>query len=110
MASNPASSYHLVPTAEQLKQLRTWGERATRLGRRAEYLAALRTIHHKLTTEPTTWGDPWYHLIQLGLQVYQRICSPLHVSYAVDEERRIVYVRRFTPLSGSDLEQEGEEN
>lgn len=104
MASNSSSSYHLVTTPEQLQQLRTWGERATRLGRKAEYLAALRTIHHKLTTEPLTWGDPWYRLTQLDLQVYQGACSPLHVSYAIDEERQIVYLKTLTPLPQSGLE------
>lgn len=105
MASNPAGSYHFAPTEEQLKQLRTWAERANTLGKKAEFLAALKTIHQKLTTEPLTWGDPLYRLPQLGLQVYQRVCSPLHVAYAVDEERRIVFIKKFTLLAGSGLEE-----
>lgn len=106
MASNPADSYIFALTEEQLKQLRTWAGRANALGKKAEFLAALKTIYQKLTTEPLTWGDPSYPLTQLGLQVYQRVCSPLHVAYAVDDDRRIVYIKKFTLLSGSGLEED----
>ena len=105
MASNPADTYHFAPTEEQVKQLRTWAERANALGKKAEFLVALKTIYQKLTTEPLTWGDPSYSLPQLGLQVYQRVCSPLHVAYAVDEARRIVYIKKLTLLSSSGLEE-----
>ncbi len=106
MASSSADSYQFAPTEEQLKQLRSWAERATARGRKAEFLTTLKTIYQKLTTEPLIWGDPSYGLNQLGLQVYHRVCSPLHVAYAVDEARRIVYIKKFTLLSGSGLEDE----
>jgi hypothetical protein len=106
MESNPAEPYHFAPTAEQLKKLRSWAERANALGRKAEFLAALKIIYQKLTTEPLTWGDPLHRLNQLGLQVYHRVCSPFHVAYAVDEERRIVYIKKFTLLSGSGLQED----
>lgn len=106
MANNPASNYQFVLSEAQRRQLRIWAERADTAGKTAEYLAALQTIHRQLTTEPLTWGDPWFRASQLGLQVYQRACTPLHVSYAVDVERRIVYAVKFTPFSGSGLEED----
>jgi hypothetical protein len=62
MANNSADPYQIAPTVEQLKQLKTWAQRATALGKAAEYLAALKAIHHHLTTDPLTWGDPWCRL------------------------------------------------
>jgi hypothetical protein len=76
MASNPADAYHLALTEEQLKQLRTWAERANVLDRKAEFLNALKTIYQQLTMEPVTWGDPSYRLTQLGLQLYHRVSRP----------------------------------
>lgn len=105
MANNSAASYQLVFTAEHRRQLTAWAERAATVGKTAEYLAALKTINAQLTTEPLVWGDPWYRLSQMGLQVYHRACTPLHVSYAVDTVRRIVYFKRLTLFSGSGLEE-----
>ena len=107
MPNNFAGSYKFVCSGEQREQLKTWAVRAATRGIAAEYAAALKTVYHQLTTDPLTWGDPWYRLDYLGLQVYQRACTPLHVSYAVDATRRIVYIRKFTLLSGSGLEQDG---
>jgi hypothetical protein len=106
MPNDPADSYKLVCAEEQRKQLKTWAERAAARGIGAEYLATLKTIQQHLTTDPLNWGDPWYPLNNLGLQIYQRACAPLHVSYAVDAAKRIVYVMRFTLFSGSILEQD----
>lgn len=103
MANNSAAAYTLVFTAEQREQLKTWAERAATQGTVAEYLAVLKTIHRQLTTEPLVWGDPWYRLSQLGLQVYQRACTPLHITYAVDTVRQIVYVTKLIALSESGL-------
>jgi hypothetical protein len=106
MANNSAASYKLVLSAEQHQQLKTWAERAAVVGKTVEYLAALKTILHQLAMEPLVWGDPWYRLSQLGLQIYHRACAPLHVSYGVDPARRIVYIKRFTSFSGSGLEKD----
>jgi hypothetical protein len=105
MAINSSAAYKLVLSAKQRQQLRTWAERAAAGGKTAEYLAMLKTINHHLTTEPLVWGDPWFRLSQLNLQVYERACTPLHISYAIDIEQRIVYVVKFTPFSASGLEE-----
>ncbi|HEY7157875.1 MAG TPA: hypothetical protein VH575_28210 [Gemmataceae bacterium] len=104
MKNNSDASYQFVLTAMQRQQLKTWAERAAALGRTAEYLAALKIIHRHLTTDPLAWGEPWYRLSKLGLQVYHRGYPPLHVSYAVDTAHRIVYAKQFRLFSGSGLE------
>ena len=107
MPNNGDATYKFVCTGEQREQLKVWAVRAAERGISTEYLEALKAIYHQLTTNPLTWGDPWYSLNHLGLQIYQRACTPLHVSYAVDAARRIVFVRRFTLVSGSVLEEDG---
>lgn len=104
MPNNTDGPYKYVLTAEQKNQLKMWGKRAVALGISANYFEALKAIHHQLSTDPQGWGDPWYRLHGLGLQVFQRTCSPLHLSYAVDEERRIVYVKTLSALPRSSLE------
>ncbi|HEY7309753.1 MAG TPA: hypothetical protein VH643_10380 [Gemmataceae bacterium] len=106
MPNDPPASYKFVCPEEQRKQLKAWAERAAALGIVPEYLAALKSIQHHLTTDPLAWGDPCYQLNNLGLQVYQKACTPLHLWYAVDTARQVVYVARLTPFSGSGLEQE----
>lgn len=104
MEINPDTSYQLATSAEQNKQMRIWAERAATRGITAKYVAALKTISQQLTTAPTTWGDPCNQLFHLGLQVYHRVCAPLYIAYAIDEQRRIVYIKELKPLPRSGLE------
>jgi hypothetical protein len=81
-----------------------WAKRAARIGKTASYLAALKMIYRQLTTAPTTWADPCNRLAHLDLLVYHRVYAPLYVSYAVDEARRIVFVKTLEPLPRCGLE------
>jgi hypothetical protein len=106
MTSDSGAAYKLVFTEELRMQLRTWSERAVTRGILAQYAATLNTIQHQLTTDPLTWGDPSFDLNYLDLQVYQRACTPLHITYAVDVARRIVYATKLAAFPGGGLEQE----
>jgi hypothetical protein len=79
-------------------------QQAEALGLRDDFLATLTAINRNLTERPTTWGDPQYPLRQLGLTVYHGIHRLLHVYYAVDEARRIVYVQSFEIVPRSPLD------
>jgi hypothetical protein len=74
------------------------------LGIQREYLAALRAIERHLATDPVGWGDPDFVLRQAGLRMCHGTEPPLLVYYAVDELRRIVYVKEFRPLPESGLQ------
>ena len=63
-------------------------------------LDALKFINHKLTTDPVSWGDPLYPLRNVGLRMYRGLRRPLQVHYAVDEVRRLVYVKAVALLFG----------
>ncbi|HTU91441.1 MAG TPA: hypothetical protein VMF69_15270 [Gemmataceae bacterium] len=104
MTTNGDALYQFVTNAENRKLMRTWALRAAAKGISATYAAALKMIYRQLTTAPSTWGDPCNRLAHLGLTVYHRVYAPLYVSYAVDEERRIVYLKTLSALPRSGLE------
>jgi hypothetical protein len=97
--------YKLVCPAIRLEQLRRWGKLAEAKGSHDEYLALLKYITQRLTTDPTVWGDPIRPLRGLGLEVYRGLRSWLQVLYAVDEVRRIVYVNQFIAHPDSGMAQ-----
>jgi hypothetical protein len=72
-------------------------------GRAEELLTALKVMKEKLTKEALTWGDPLYPLRAMKLLAHQGVQGPLQVLYAVDEQRRIVYVTEVPPLFGFPL-------
>jgi hypothetical protein len=55
-------------------------------------------IQQRLETEPVVFGEPLYNLYAMGLQVRVGLFPPLSVRFAVDEERRIVYVSALVLL------------
>jgi hypothetical protein len=101
--------YKVVFSGQQREQLRRWGHAAVRLGLGEQYLAALKEIDEQLRKDPVSWGNPLRQLREGGLLLCHRACSPLHVSFAVDEERQIVYVKEIRTLSRR-LSEEGDQN
>jgi hypothetical protein len=74
-------------------QLRDLANRAAGRGIRLLLAEELLEVQHRLENRPQEWGDPVRPLPFLGLQMLQGLYSGLMVVYAVDEARRIVYVR-----------------
>ncbi len=56
---------------------------------------ALKTINFRLAFEPAEWGEPRYHLQDLGLEVRFGTFKMLNVWYGVSETRRVVFVKLF---------------
>jgi hypothetical protein len=106
MAEDPGTVYRVCFAKKDIEQLSAWAEKAERLGIKKEYTDALKTIQEKLATEPLTWGDPQYQLRYLGLLLHHRVHWFLHIAYAVDEARRLVYVKECRPMPGHALEEE----
>src|SRR5438128_1951557 len=86
------------------RDLRLLALRAIRNGLLGPFTAALREIRIQLESDPITWGDPLYLLPVFGWLLYQRAINPLHVSFGVDDDRKIVYVRWISPFPGGGLE------
>jgi hypothetical protein len=99
-----APRYRVDQAQVVLAQIRTLAFRATRKGLLQPFVRALREVTDHLETDPTVWGDPLFQYSSMGLPLFQRAVSPLIVLYAVDEPRKIVYVKSIRPFPGGGLE------
>jgi len=104
MPKRPNPPYKITFLGNHGSWLRACGERAAERGVLNDYTAAVKSIERRLATDPLEWGDPQNRLRHLQLLLYHGIQSPLHVYYAVDEARRIVYVQEIKPLPGRGLD------
>jgi hypothetical protein len=104
-APNGSGELFRVVYSENVRTaLRNLLERANARGRLDEFEAAVRTIDSHLQQRPTVFGEPRNDLQQAGLQVRAGSVKPLAVTFAVDEERHLVYVvLPFQPLPGTDI-------
>jgi hypothetical protein len=105
MPDLPPGPYKVACAGRALQQLRACLDWAIASGRREPYVAAATAIQQKLATEPLSWGDPLFRLHQLGLVRCQGVAPPFLVNYAVDEQRRIVYVQDIQLLPNDPLNQ-----
>jgi hypothetical protein len=98
----PASGWRLDYIDRQglFARLRRWADEATTLGRRNEFIASLKVINEKVTTEPLEWGDPQYRARSAGFVMCHGLYLLLHVYYAVHEETRTVWIKEILPLPG----------
>jgi hypothetical protein len=87
--------YRIACAQVWLNRLREWAAAIPDQEHLDQFVSALRTINQGMEVEPATFGDPRFPLRKLGMLVYSRLVTPLQVLYAVDESRRIVYVREF---------------
>src|SRR5262249_29206731 len=93
---------------ELLRQrVREYTQRAHDSGFGQRFLAEMQEIVERMATDPLNWGDPIYTLHSLGLQMFHRIHSGIHVEYGVNEPARVVFVRRVEPTTGHPLAEEG---
>jgi len=104
MPKRPDRPYKIIFLGDQGSVLRALGERAAERGVFDAYAVAVKSIQHRLTTDPLVWGDPQNHLPHLQLLLCHGTRVPLHVYFAVDEQRRIVYVRDIKPFPSCGLD------
>jgi hypothetical protein len=95
MSNAPGDRFRIDQSQQVLDDLKGIVALARMLGRVADVTNDLRRITEYLETHPLAWGDPTHQFRQLGLVVCRGLGQRLVVEYAVDEQRRIVYLRRF---------------
>ena len=78
--------------------------RAKSAGLGAAFTSALKVIHERLTSDPIAWGDQSNLLVHAGLTKCHRIYSILHVRFAVDKKKRIVYLVNVAPAPAGPLD------
>lgn len=90
-----AGRYRVVNSAAVAEQFRALAEEARGSGRLAAFLAAARWIMEELARTPTEFGESWMTRPGSDLIFRRGFARPLHVQYAVREEERVVFIRRF---------------
>jgi hypothetical protein len=80
---------------EEAKQLMN---QAVQEGIGDQVMEAFQRIDDALRADPWLFGEPLYRLRALKLQVRSGMILPVKVSYAVHEERPLVFVRGFHVL------------
>ena len=72
--------------------LQRLAEKAKQLQLGPQFVLAVKTIDRRLRSDPLMFGEPLYNLKSANLQV--RICNEkfLFVRFAVDKQRRLIYV------------------
>jgi hypothetical protein len=84
--------YKVEIAKKRLETVKELHRHAAKSGRGKEFLAALRQIYSQLCSNPREFCEPLYRLPALNLMVYQASVNPLVVSYAVHEEKHLVFV------------------
>jgi hypothetical protein len=97
------SPYHVSCPRAILDRLRELMQRAVELGIGPQVLDDIRTIQRELETDPLGWGDPQYHLENMGLLTCHRLSTVFYVRYGVDEENGAVYIGEISPRSNHPL-------
>jgi len=67
-------------------------------GKGQGFVASLRRLDERLKNDPLNFGEPLYRLPALKLIVRQAVLAPIVVTYAVQEEKRLVFIRGFSLL------------
>lgn len=99
-------SYRISFAGHSRQQLNALRGQAIRLGIEEEFSSTIRWIDRRLSVAPLDWGDPLYHLRFLELVMYRGTHTPLNVVYAVDEQRKLVYLTQVWPMPGHGYTQE----
>lgn len=103
-ADDPRPLFNVTVPQHILEQLRAWAGRATPLGRRAEFLLALRLMTERLELDPDKWGDPLYGYAHITALEYRGLIPGWWlVWYGADVAARQVFVRSLLPAPGSPL-------
>lgn len=90
----------VVTTSEAVgAQFAALRQEAADLGMEQKFLEAGRQVYARLQHDPRSFGEPQYRLGGLHLMIYKAAVAPLVVSYAVHNERSLVFIRWFKLLT-----------
>jgi hypothetical protein len=95
MPAAPNGSYPFQLAFSQViaDALRKLQRQASSEGRGEAFLNAVRTVIDRLRTEPTTFGEPLYHLPNLRMEVRCALVAPFGVDFGVCEDRPLVFIK-----------------
>ena len=104
MTEHPAPPYKVetLPGAEA--EIRRCLMKARGLGIVGDYVETIRQIRDILTKRPHTWGEEIGRYRAAKLVLRKMIHNRILVSYAVHEEKPVVFIRECRPVLGHPLE------
>jgi len=102
---DPPDPYRVVFSEATRQQLLELLRRAVARGRGEQVLSAAKVVVARLQSDPLEFGEPRRELRALRLQERVAVVRPLGVIYAVDENRRLVYITAFRGLAGAEVEE-----
>jgi hypothetical protein len=91
----PDEYYQVVNSQAVAEQFRDLADEARASGHLPLFLAAARWILEELARTPTEFGESWTTWPGSDLIFRRGFAGPLFVQYAIREDERVVYIRRF---------------
>jgi hypothetical protein len=91
--------YNVHMSAQNAAELKQQHLDAAQQGWGQQFVSTVRQIVERLRNDPLEFGEPLYRLPSLKLQVRQAVMARLVVTYAIHEERPLVFIRGFKVLS-----------
>lgn len=101
MPAKRGDTYRVVFSEAVRQQLHDLHRRAAEKGLGDKVLAAARAIVARLESDPLEFGEQRYRLRGLQLRVRDGVYAPLVVRYGVRQKQRVVFVSKFSVLSGA---------
>lgn len=98
-SSNGKRGYEVHNSGAVAKEFLQLQEEATQQGRGEELLRATRAVYERLRKDPNEFGEPLYRLPALRMQLRCAAIRPLHVDFAVCEDRPLVFIRAVKLLA-----------
>ena len=93
-----ASDFHLSISESKRQLLKRMLNERSALGHGPTDKKIWRELGTRLQSDPMTFGEPDYELHHLKLRMRTAIVRPWVVHFAVDELRRIVYIKSFRTM------------
>lgn len=91
-SSNGKSGYEVHNSTAFAREFRQLRRQAVRQGRGEAFLRAARAIVDHLRQDPNEFGEPLYRLSVVRMQVRSATIRPIHVVFAVCEDRPLVFI------------------
>src|SRR5438309_8336486 len=97
MPVEPEPPYRLIYRGVARDSLRSLADKAMQQGIGPQLGAVLQRMENRLRSDPLTFGEPLTNLRLLDLQMRAAGTEYFYIRFAVDANRRIVYVLHCVP-------------
>lgn len=96
---NGTGHFQVLCSKAVARSLRALQRRASQQGRGKAVLAAFRRVVGMLRRNPTSVGEPLFHLPALRMQIRCVVIGPLVLDFAIHEDRPVVFIKGAKLLS-----------